>query len=419
MESQLPGVLIIAQERACVVRLGGISLLERQLRVLQRLGFRSVTISSEAIGAVAAHLASVSWARSEVALAFLSRPPGAVTIGEIPTGPILFCAEGYCDPRLLRALAEQKATTLLIESEPPTELLPLWNGVRRNSLGWLSGAALLDSEWLRENEANSLLLDELANDAEAARIATIDAAHDPGYVTGQRREIRPLWFPVSAPGHEPLAEHVLLDGIQNGVLDLPALAHAPIETAIVRRLCRTSIRPNQVTFLTMLVGLAVTWFFFTGHLWLGTACALVIGILDGVDGKLARLKVETTELGQWEHAVDYAIELSWWTALAFYFSVHGLGARSWLLWFLLVGSDLAARGAKSAAKKATGRNLDDVGNFDRRFRLAAGRRNIYIWTLAIGLLVGFPGAAFQIFCCWGVVTAAVHAVRAWQIRVAR
>ncbi len=424
MESQVPDVLIIAQERAGFVRLGGISLLERQLRVLQRLGFRSITICSDAIETVAAQLGPTSWARSKVALDLRSRPRGAVTIGEVraafPTSErILFCSEGYCDRRLWGALARSNATTLLIDSAPPVALQPLWEDIHRQSFGLSSGIALLEQSWLAMGGDGSLLFHELWESARVSGIETIDAAKAPPYVTGQRRDIRPLWFPVPAPEYEPLAESVLLDGIQNGVLDLPALVHAPIETAIVRRLSRTSIRPNQVTFLTVLIGMPVTWCFFTGQLWLGTAGALAIGILDGVDGKLARLKIETTELGKTEHALDYAIELSWWTALAYFFSVHALGARSWILWFFLVGSDLIARGAKGVAKKTTGRNLDDVENFDRRFRLVAGRRNIYIWVLAAGLILGVPAIAFQLFCGWGVVSAAVHTLRAWQIRVSR
>jgi phosphatidylglycerophosphate synthase len=344
-----------------------------------------------------------------------------VTIGEIrevspAIGRILFCSEAYCDGRLWRALAETTTTTLLIESAPPAAWLTLWEGLRRHSFGLSSGMALLEQAWLARMDPGAALLAELAESAAAARIGVIDAAREAAYVTGQRRNVRPVWFPAPEPAQDRLAESVLHDAIQNGVLDLPARAHAPIETWIVTRLCRTSIRPNQVTFVTMLFGLAVTLLLASGHLWPGTVLALAAGVLDGIDGKLARLKVETTELGKWEHALDYAIEWSWWTALAHYFSVHGLASWSWVLWLLLVGSDLIARIAKSAVKKTTGRNLDDVGRFDRRFRLVAGRRNIYIWIFGAGLFLGIPGIAFQLLCWWGVATAAIHAVRAWQIR---
>jgi hypothetical protein len=42
----------------------------------------------------------------------------------------------------------------------------------------------------------------------------------------------------------------LLGATQKGVIDFPALAHAPIEKRLVWRLCRTTITPNQMTLGT-------------------------------------------------------------------------------------------------------------------------------------------------------------------------
>jgi phosphatidylglycerophosphate synthase len=56
---------------------------------------------------------------------------------------------------------------------------------------------------------------------------------------------------------------------------------------------------------------------------LGALLALVFGVWDGLDGKLARLKAQTTKLGKGEHVLDYFIEMSWWTALAHHFQVPG------------------------------------------------------------------------------------------------
>jgi phosphatidylglycerophosphate synthase len=210
-----------------------------------------------------------------------------------------------------------------------------------------------------------------------------------------------------------VAERFVRDVAQNGVLDFPGVLNAPVEDWIVARLCRTSIRPNHVTFVTMLVGLMVMASFATGHLWSGVILAFLVGVLDGVDGKLARTKVETTKTGDWEHEVDYVIELSWWSALAYHFH-RILPSSSWLLG-LLVGSDLIDRLAKRSVKQKVGRNLDDVSNFDRFVRCIGSRRNINIWILIAALLLGDPLNGFVLFCWWGAATAAVHLVRALQI----
>ncbi len=98
----------------------------------------------------------------------------------------------------------------------------------------------------------------------------------------------------------------------------------------------------------------MTALFATGHLLAGTLLALAVGVLDGLDGKQARVKVETTPLGKREHALDYVLELSWWTALAFHFQSIGALPSAFLLLALLVGSDLLDRFAKKLAKEKTG-----------------------------------------------------------------
>ena len=169
----------------------------------------------------------------------------------------------------------------------------------------------------------------------------------------------------------------------------------------------------------MLIGLAVTAIYASGHLWQGTALALLVGVLDGVDGKLARTKIETTELGKLEHSLDYVVELSWWTALAYHFHERGGEPRAYWLLLVLVGSDLLDRFVKRSVKRRLGRNLDDVSAFDRFVRYLGGRRNIYIWLFGLGLAVGVSRSAFMLPCLWGAATAAVHVVRGVQIGFGR
>jgi len=166
---------------------------------------------------------------------------------------------------------------------------------------------------------------------------------------------------------------------------------------------------------SMCLGLGVTILFVTGRLWSGTLLALVIGVLDGVDGKLARVKVETTELGRREHDLDYALETSWWAALAWHFG-PGLGSTAALsLFSMLLVTDLLDRLAKKAVKKKLKRNLDDVSLFDRAVRFVGGRRNIYIWMFAVGLALQAGPQTFVAICAWGALTAMIHLTRAAQI----
>jgi phosphatidylglycerophosphate synthase len=417
MDSPRPQLVILADAPEALRVLFGISLLERLLRIVQRLGFRNALIVSKTPDEIAAHLAKPSWARADVALSFRCRETGAPLVQDVATGAerIFVVAAGfYYDARLLRVLTQQETTTLLVDSSPPQESLPLWS---REGVDF-RGAALLARDWFAGRESAAALMDQLSSDAAMRRISVCDAAHEPTYVTSLRRHVRPVFFPAPSPDLIPLAERFPRDVAQNGVLDFPGFLDSPIEDWIVNRLCRTAIRPNHVTFFTMLIGLVVAALFATGHLWWGVVLAYTIEVLDGVDGKLARTKVETTATGEWEHEVDYAIELSWWTVLAFHFHNVGLKSSYWLL-ALYVTSDLLDRLAKRAAKKKVGRNLDDVSNFDRFVRCIGARRNINVWILIAALVLGDAASGFVLVCWWMTATALVHLVRSFRIQKRR
>ena len=416
MDLPRPQLIILADAPDALRILFGISMVERLLRTVQRLGFRDAVVVSSTPDEIETHLAKFSWARAAVALTFRHRETGATRVQDVATGAerILVVSAGfYYDARLLHTMAEQETTTLLVDSSPLPESAPLWNkeGVA------FRGAALLQRDWLTQQQpaAAAALMDQLSSDAATNRIDVCDAAGQPTYVTSLRKDVRPVFFPAPAPELVRLAEKFPRDVAQNGVLDFPGFLDSPIEDGIVARLCRTAIRPNHVTVFTMLIGVVVAALFATGHLWWGVVLAYAIEVLDGVDGKLARTKVETTAAGEWEHLTDYFIELSWWSALAFHFHRAGLSS-AFLLLSLYVGSDLLDRLAKRAVKKKVGRNLDDVSNFDRFVRCIGARRNINIWILVAALALGDPSSGFVLICWWGAASAIAHIVRAMQIR---
>lgn len=405
MDHEPRKVIIAADAPDAVREICGISVLERLLRILQRLDCTAVTILSSTPEQISEHLAPPSAPRAGVQVSVRAVAPGGLKISDVSgfRGAVAVIAVGYYDSRLVGALLKRPQTTLLIDSAPTLPQL----------MTSAAAAAVLEHAWLTRAAADVPLFAQLTRAAERNQIALLDAAAQPTYVTSMRRSIRPVWFPSPAPENVTLAERVLLHAAQNGTLDLPAIVHGPIETWIIARLCRTPITPNQITLFTAVVSASVTALFASGKLATGTLLALLVGVLDGLDGKQARVKVETTPLGQREHALDYVLELSWWTALAFRF-----GAYPWLA--LLVSSDLIDRLAKKHAKQKTGRNLDDVAPIDRFVRLIGGRRNIYIWIFAAGLLLHAPGKAFITLCGWGALTAAVHVCRAvWISRQRR
>jgi hypothetical protein len=58
-----------------------------------------------------------------------------------------------------------------------------------------------------------------------------------------------------------------------------------------------------------------------------------------------------------------------------------------------------------------GKHLDELGLFDRNFRLIAGRRNVYTWMWRFGFWAGLPTHVFVAALAWAIVTVGVHGVR--------
>ena len=269
-------------------------------------------------------------------------------------------------------------------------------------------------EWLSRQSGR--LEDALFDGLDQRAVAPLDVDREPFYDSTLRRKLRPFWFVAPSAETKQLAERNLLNSTQKGALDIPAWLHAPVERFLVSYLCRTSITPNQLTFFCNVVAWIATILFATGHLAPGIVIALIVGVLDGLDGKQARLKVETTKRGKLEHWFDGIFEWSWWTALAYQFQVSGQLSGAFRYWLLLVVAEVIDGVAKGAVLFTTGKLIDELNNFERIIRLVGGRRNVYVWTLAIGILFGAPAKAFVAMVCLEVITAAVHLPHAaWTV----
>ena len=414
MENVLP--ILIADAPQALVELCGVSLLERLLRILQRLGFRHAIVFSTTPEIVGSELAKRSWAREKVIVDLVPRASESLTsqllLVQIPSERFLIVpANIYCDARLLAALCGKGSSAALVDSNPPE--------FARNVIRNPCGPALVMKDFLSAFPPTAPLFETLKQKVETGEIDTVDAAKVDDYIVSMRRRLRPVCFPAPPEQKRRLVERIIFDSAQNGTLDLPAYLHAPIETGIISLLCKTRITPNQITIAGFVIGCSATAAFSLGAAGLGILAALAFGIVDGLDGKQARVKIETTERGKWEHHLDYLIENSWWTAIAFHLWQSGQLPNAFLLLGLLVGSHLLDEFAKRRAKLATGRLLDDLTRFDRAFRLIAARRNVYVWVLAFGFLLNTFPQSYAIICGWAAVSAAVHLMRSIWICNAR
>jgi len=122
MENILP--ILIADAPDALSELCGVNLLERLLRILQRLGFRRAIVFSTTPEIVWAELAKRSWAREKVIVDLVPRANGPLTaqllLEQTPSERFLIVpANIYCDARLLAALCAKESPAALVDSNPP------------------------------------------------------------------------------------------------------------------------------------------------------------------------------------------------------------------------------------------------------------------------------------------------------------
>lgn len=381
---------------------------------------------------------------------------------------VVICAEGSSGPqrcvggitileRLLRQLSELDSVESILMLKSRDSILPApsyrvrkrvtyqnaagadaWQMLRdaRAHLGErfivISGDLLIDQrliEWLtaqttevalsaREGERPEMAAALRAQSLEAptfetALINVVAADSLPTYWESMHGDVPMHLRRINTAGDAEQAWDVLLDYIQRRTLELPARYFDPLfENIIVRRLAGTAITANQVTLVTTLLGFAVAALYFTGWLRLGVLLAIFVEVLDGVDGKLARITRTTSKAGEYEHILDFFYENSWWLALGWFLSTHG-SRFAWTAALLMLAFDLADNIVYSIADVKWSRSVDNATPFLSRFRLIAGRRNIYSWILLPGIFLGASAFAFYFAVAWACVTASVHV--AWAI----
>jgi len=181
------------------------------------------------------------------------------------------------------------------------------------------------------------VVEELKQKIDAREIDAVDAAKVDDYIVSMRRHLRPLCFSASREQSRRVAERVILDSAQNGTLDFP-LTFTHRSKRQSSRFFANAITPNQITIGGFVIGCSATAAFALGRVGLGIIAALMFWYRRWTDGKQSRVKIETTELGKWEHHLDDLIEYSWWTAIAFNLWRSGQFPTRVLFFALLIGS---------------------------------------------------------------------------------
>ena len=397
----LPG-----EQPAGLGQVGGISLLERQVRMALKAGARAVWLVAPALPSdLAARLSDDSR---------LWRVPTAEALAERLQGEqrdVLHLAPGLLiDERLVTALVNGGGVPRLLAFEGPAPAA----AERLDSASHWAGVALLPAGLVEDVAANLgdwELSGTLVRSAVEAGAGRLVVESIPTYAPARRRDAPMIWARPTDDAGRAAATESLIAAAQKGCLDWPArFIHPPVENALVRLLLNTPVSPNMITLFTGVLGLGAIALFAMGQPLWALLLVLIVGPLDGVDGKLARARHQFSRWGDLEHVLDKILEYGWFLAIAYWLQrEHGLAA--WLAAAGIIVFALSEAASGEFFRRFSGRQLDDWGAFERRFRLVGGRRNTYFWTL---LPFGLTGAWWMGFLVILLYAAITFAVMQWR-----
>ena len=172
----------------------------------------------------------------------------------------------------------------------------------------------------------------------------------------------------------------------------------PVGRQLSKLLVHTPISPNQVSVVSILIGVASAWFFARGNFVAGALVFQLCAIIDCVDGDLARALFKQSRLGKWlDLGGDQVVHFSVFAAIGIGVAridpsvpALALGASA-ALGVLLCFAAIVRALRQPAAQRGPLLNklLDAAANRDFSVLLLAlaifGRMDLFLWMAGIGI----------------------------------
>jgi len=259
-------------------------------------------------------------------------------------------------------------------------------------------------------EGNTELADGIAEAARNEDAEIFDITLIESYASKMRKEIKPWWIDVDTEEDLRRAKEIVIENASKNPSDaLGYYVHKPVENKLVAFISNFDITPNQMTIISNILAYTVTALFLFGHLLPASILTFAVGIVDGLDGKLARVKLKTSKLGSLEHSFDLLYEFSWFIALSWFLFSSTRSATPLILCIFIILFVTFYRHVYDQFRGAAGKSLDDAGNFERIFRRVAGRRNLYNIPIFVSIILGVPLYSLFFIAVHSGITALVYA----------
>ncbi|MDB5425731.1 MAG: phosphatidylglycerophosphate synthase [Phenylobacterium sp.] len=248
----------------------------------------------------------------------------------------------------------------------------------------------------------------------AAPVTAIELSGAYNHVLRKREP--PILEPLTE-GNVRQVEARLFQGSYKGVTDLVTKYLWPAPARVVTRWCALAgVTPNQVTLASLVLVLVAMYLFWTGHFGWGLVAGWVMTFLDTVDGKLARVTLNASVVGDvLDHGIDLIHPPFWWWAwiVGVQAGPHPLPDVNLVL-AIVVGGYVLQRVLEGVFIQAFKLHVHAWRPFDSFFRLITARRNPNLLLLTGACLFGRPDIGMLLVAGWTAISLLVHAVQILQ-----
>lgn len=186
---------------------------------------------------------------------------------------------------------------------------------------------------------------------------------------------------------------------------------------ITRFLANKRIKPNTVTFISFIFCILASLLISNNYWRLGICSAWIMMILDTVDGKLARLTITSSRIGDvFDHGMDLIHPPFWYwawgEALYRFYGVDLTKVRT--IFYCLLTLYILGRLSELLFSLFIKVEMFLWRTFDSRFRLILARRNTNFLILTISYVLSESWIGYQAIYWWSAISVLVQWVRLGQ-----
>lgn len=240
--------------------------------------------------------------------------------------------------------------------------------------------------------------------------------------TNLRRSTKPLLERISPDGKDEL-ENKLYGNAYRGITDLVTKFVWPKPAKRAVHVCANlGITPNMVTTTGLLLVIAACFLFYYGYYGWGLLAGWIMTYLDTVDGKLARVTINSSKFG---HLYDHLIDLIhppfwyviWGGSLLGFSGFMGLSVDQ-MNWAIIIAY-ISGRLVEVFFQLLGSCGVFTWRPIDAWFRLITARRNPCMILLTLSVLAGRPDWGFIAVAFWTVLTTIILNLRLLYAAIVR